>query len=390
MATKTSIFLEHLDRYVAGSRQQKRAILDHVCFVTQMHRKAATRKFSVLTRQRSAVVDRRGRRVYYTPDVTAALRTVWEAGNEVCGELLFPSIDEYVAILERDDMWPHGAETTSKLRQMKLATVKRRVGNFLRARECRRGITATRPSQLKVLVPTFSGPWHDQPPGYGQVDSVLHNDTAQGDAVYSVNYTDAATLLVVPRAQWNKGQQATHRSLKTIRQRLPFAMLGLHPDTGAEFLNWQLKRWTDEQGIDFTRSRAGKKNDNMYVEERNGHVIRRTVGYVPLTTPRVVPALNALYDVLTSYLLHFVAVRRQVTKEKVASKYRRVYEKEPKTPYQRILNHPAVSEESKARLRAKHATLNPLVLKREIDHRLDIVYALQNRYGTPKPTQIVR
>ena len=119
----------------------------------------------------------------------------------------------------------------------------------------------------------------------------------------------------------------------------------------------------------------------MYVEERNGHVIRKHIGYMRLDCVQAVDALNAVYDVLTPYLLHFVAVRRTLSKEKQQSKYRRTYEKTPKTPYQRILEHAMVSDEAKEKLRREHTKLNPLLLKREIEKRLQILYDVQKRYG---------
>lgn len=382
MTTKNTIFREHLDEFLAASKVVRGTILDHVCFVTGMHRKAASRKFHTLGRRSSSDRDRRGRPTIYGPDVTAALRLVWEAGNEVCGELLFPVVREYVTILQRDRMWPHRDDTTTQLLRMSLATLKRRVAAFLKARVPRSGISSTKPSHLKSVIPIFTGPWATEPPGSGQLDTVRHSDSATGDAVYTLNYTDAATLVVIPRAQWNKGQETTKRSLAAIRQRLPFPFVAGHPDSGSEFLNWLVKGWADKQGIHLTRSRPNHKNDNMYVEERNGHVVRKFVGYQPFTTPRVVPALNALYDVLTPYLLHFVAVRRQTEKVRVGAKYRRLYERTPKTPYQRILDHPKVAKTVKEILREQHATFNPLVLKREIDRLVDAVYATQQRYGT--------
>jgi len=97
-----------------------------------------------------------------------------------------------------------------------------------------------------------------------------------------------------------------------------------------------------------------------------------------------VAALNALYDVLVPYLIHFVAVRRMIQKERLNSKYRRKYEKTPKTPYQRILEHEAIKPEVKARLKEEHVKLNPLVLKREIDRRLKTLYDTQKRYGNQR------
>lgn len=384
MAMKNNIFKRYLEEYLQASRKRQGEILDHACDVTQMHRKAAVRKFARLQMKYDSWSDKRGRPPTYGPDVTFALRTVWEAGNEVCGELLHPVANEYINILIRDNMWIHLPDATTKLRQMSEGTMKRRVSLFLKARKRRNGVSSTKPSHLKRIVPTFTGPWADKPPGYGQIDTVMHSDSARGDAVYTVNYIDAATYLVIPHAQFNKGKRATQESMKAIQSMMPFPWVGAHPDTGSEFLNWFVKDWCDKENIELTRSRPGQKNDNMYVEERNGHVIRKTVGYITLNCPEAVIALNQLYDVLNPYLLHFVAVRRMTRKLKVSSTYIRKYEKTAKTPYQRILTHPKVKKVVKEKLRQQHATLNPLIMKREIERRLTKVYAIQQRYGKPK------
>jgi len=383
MATTNNIFQEHLAKYLKASKRAKGAILTHVCFVAGLHRKAAVRKFRRLQMRHAGAAERRGRPRTYTADVTAALKTVWDAGNEVCGELLHPVTNEYIDILERDQMWPHPPGVTTTLRAMSKATMRRRIAHFLKIRRRRKGISGTKPSHLKHLVPVFTGPWHDKPPGYEQVDTVRHSDSAFGDAVHTVNYTDAAVFLTIPHAQFNKGERATRESMQAIQKKMPFPWLGAHPDSGSEFLNYFVKDWCGEEHIELTRSRPNRKNDNMYVEERNGHVVRKFVGYLRLDCPEAVVALNELYDVLTLYLLHFVAVRRMIGKRKVKSKYQRQYEKTAKTPYQRILEHPAVDTAVKKRLRAEHATLNPLVLKREIDRRIKKVYDVQKRYGSP-------
>ncbi|MGH7928121.1 MAG: hypothetical protein ACREQV_10020 [Candidatus Binatia bacterium] len=381
MATKQDVFQEHLEEYLKVNRARKGEILTHVCFVTQLHRKSAIRKFKRLQVAGPAPPKRRGRTTRYGPAVTAALRTVWEAGSEGCGELLHPMINEYVDILKRDGMWEHAVAATQLLRQMSEATVKRRLRQFLKARKRRKGISATKPSHLKKLVPVFTGPWHDKPPGFGQIDSVRHSNSASGDAVCTINYIDAATFLVVPRAQFNLGQRATQASMAAIQQTLPFSWLGAHPDSGSEYLNHFVKDWCDEQTIELTRSRPNRKNDNMFVEERNGHVVRKYVGYMRLDCPEAADALNELYDVLYPYLLHFVAVRRQVKRVKVKSKYVRQYEKTAKTPYQRILDHSDVKQAVKDTLTQEHQRLNPLVLKREIDRLTKKVYDTQQRYG---------
>ena len=118
------------------------------------------------------------------------------------------------------------------------------------------------------------------PPGHKQIDTVAHcGDTLLGDFVYSLSAIDAAAYWTNTRAQWNKGQEATVVSMESIRYALPCKWLSAHPDTGSEFINWQVKGWCDTEGITMSRSEPGKSNDNMYVEERNGHVVRKYFGY---------------------------------------------------------------------------------------------------------------
>lgn len=374
MATKNDIFQEFLKEYLANNRGGKGKILDHVTAVTKMHRKAVIRKFAAKQMKDPCEQEGRGRKTYYTPDVTSALKTLWQAANEPCGELLHPMIFEYVTILRRDGMWldelrnPHSDATTIKLLAMSAETVRRRVSKFLKVRGKKRGISATRPSHLKAIIPIFKGPWRGLSPGHCQLDTVAHcGNTLLGDFIYSVNATESATYWLVLRAQWNKGQRATVESMKEMQRRLPIRWLGAHPDTGSEFINWVAKEWFDSENIDLTRSEPGKKNDNMYVEERNGHVVRKYLGYLRLDDPLLVPLVNEMYEVLADYLNHFQAVRRTIEKKRVGAKYVRKYEKIAKTPYQRMLEHSEVPVDTKQELRNKHEQLNPLLLKQQID-----------------------
>ena len=64
------------------------------------------------------------------------------------------------------------------------------------------------------------------------------------------------------------------------------------------------------------------------------------------------------------------------------------YEKVAKTPYQRVLENEYVSEEAKAKLRAEHALLNPLVMKKEIDRLRAILYDAQRKHGSQNNRRI--
>jgi len=83
MITKNNIFDRYLKEYLKATRERKGEILGSVCDVVQVHRKSAIRRFKVLQLKGDASPDLRGRKIYYTPDVTGALKTIWEAASEV-------------------------------------------------------------------------------------------------------------------------------------------------------------------------------------------------------------------------------------------------------------------------------------------------------------------
>lgn len=378
MATRQEIFAQYKKEYWNASKKRRGAILDAIREVTGMHRKSAIRKLRALHMRGGDRPEQRGRPTTYTHDVLAALTYVWDAAGEPCGEILHPMIAEYVEIFRRDQMWVYGTGVTEKLLAMSERTMKRRVGAFFRVRRKRGGMTGTSPSLLKHIIPIFKGPWKDIPPGHGQLDTVAHcGASLAGDFLWTVNYTDTATYWTALHAQWNKGQMATVASMEAIVARVPFSVRGMHPDSGGEFINWVAKRWCDAHGIALSRSEPNKKNDNMYVEERNGHVVRKYLGYARLDCPEVVTVANDLYHVLGQYLNHFRAVRRMASKVRVGAKYVRTYEPHAQTPYQRVLAHVGVPDAVKARLRTKHATLNPLLLKQRIDTLRTKIFAMQ-------------
>ncbi len=387
MEAKQEVFDRYKNEYykariTEGGRKDLTKIIDTVESVTGMGRKSIIRAFNRIQTKDPCTLEKRGRPLYYTPDVTAALKEIWEAGSEVCGELLHPMTTEYVNVLKRDKMWKQSDEATGKLLAMSEGTMKNRIGHFLKARGKGRGMSSTTASLIKNIIPIFHGDWSKKLPGTGQIDTVIHcSDTLKGDYVFTLNYTDIPTLWCILRAQWNKGQVATQESLAHIKSILPWKMIEVHPDTGSEFINWHLKGWCDINGIAMSRSRPNHKNDNANVEERNGHIVRKYIGYTRLDCKEAVDALNSVYEVLNPYLNHFVASKRIIEKYEINGKWKKKYEKIAKTPYQRVLENEHISNDVKEKLRQEHEKLNPLVMKKEIDRRKKILYDVQKKYG---------
>src|SRR3989344_8694034 len=378
MATKKEVLREHLPRYLKASRKEKKDILDHLVPILGIHRKAVIR---ALKREQNADPWRSrgkaGRRAVYTPDVTAALKEVWKISGELCAERLHPVLSEYMRILERDKMWRWGDETTWKLRAMSQSTMKRRIDGFVRAK-LGGGRSTTKPSDLKEVIPIRRGPWENPEPGYGEIDTVVHcGTTLSGDMAYTVNFVDIATFWSESAAQINKGQTRTKESIEEIKDRLPFPLLGLDPDTGSEFINWVLKGWCDAEGIELIPSPANHKNDNAHIEQRNFTNVRKLLGYSRIDTEEAVALMNELYaGPWRLYVNFFQPVMQCQEKKRIGSRYVRRYDV-PKTPYQRVMADKRIDIGVKEKLTQQYVSLNPKTLRREIDILVKKIFEAQ-------------
>ncbi|BAL81663.1 hypothetical protein [Caldisericum exile] len=95
-------------------------------------------------------------------------------------------------------------------------------------------------------------------------------------------------------------------------------------------------------------------------------MVRRAVGYIRYDTDEELKIMNELYNTLRLYTNFFLPSMKLKEKTRIGSKVSKKYDK-PKTPYQRILECELVSEEIKKNLRRMYETLNPLLLKRDLD-----------------------
>ncbi len=359
------VFERYKQEYWRGSKKERSGVLDKVCETTGLHRKSAVRKFKRIFSTKKFEVNHRGRPVKYGADVSAALFDAWEVGARCCAENLQPQIAIYITALKDLSDWKHTEAATKLLLKVSLGEMKRRIKGLVK-KHGTKGKAATTASTIKKKVRVYAGPWRNREPGHRQFDTVVHcGDLLKGDMVYTVNGVDPAILWSNRRAQWNKGERATLESVEYVERQMPSDTKSRHSDSGSEFLNYYFLDETEKSHIDQTRSRAGRKNDNAFIEERNGHIVRKWIGYERFDTEAHVAALNAVYEKLDLYLNHFQAVRRCVKRERVGSKYVRVYDT-PQTPYARVLAHKKISKQQKENLRTQHAALNPVTLLKAI------------------------
>jgi hypothetical protein len=155
------------------------------------------------------------------------------------------------------------------------------------------------------------------------------------------------------------------QALERARQLLPFPLLGVDTDNGSEFLNELLFAYCEREQITFTRGRTANKNDQCYVEQKNGSVVRHLVGYDRFEGEQAYRQLAELYRAVRLYVNFFQPSLKLLDKERDGGRVRRRYGP-AQTPFQRLLAAAVLTTELPERLTALYQALDPVRLLRQI------------------------
>lgn len=231
-----------------------------------------------------------------------------------------------------------------------------------------RGLSTTKPGTLlKAQIPirTYAD-WNEKQPGFVEVDLVAHcGDTTAGEFLYSLTLTDIFTGWTECTVLLNRGQVAVCAAIEAVRARLPFALLGLDCDNGSEFLNAHLLRYCTKHQITFTRCRPYHKNDQCFVEQKNGALVRRWTGYSRFEGEEAAQAMASLYGGLRLHVNFFQPSLKLVSKERVEARVRKHYDT-AQTPHQRLRAWAQTADAVKERLQQEFERLNPVDLVRQL------------------------
>jgi hypothetical protein len=361
-------------RYAKANKKERSKILDEFVATTGYHRKYA---IAVLRGKRQRVREpiRRPRRAYYTAEYAHTILVLADLFDHICSKRLRAAMDQ-----ELDQLYTRGFLRISKACYERLQRISPATMDRLRARYGRRQGTArgmTKPGTLlKSQIPVRTwAQWDEGRPGFCEIDLVDHSGgNTRGDHAWTLTFTDVKTGWTECVAVRNKAQKYVFAAIQRVRERLPFPLLGLDSDNGSEFINDELFRYCCREQITFTRGRAGRKNDNAYVEQKNWSVVRRTVGYRRYDSFRHLLLLNRLYSVLRFYVNFFLPVMKLVKKERLGSRVKKTYD-QPQTPCARVLAHPDVSAEDKDTLRTAYQALDVVLLRQQLDDLLDQLWS---------------
>lgn len=366
--TRQDVLAKMRYSYAQAGPQYKAKLLDQVVELLGYHRKAAIRALRARAPVRKmsapAVI---GRPKEYRAEVLLpVLKPIWFGAFQPCGVRLHALLPEWLPAYEEEHR-----KLDPDLRQALLSASPRTLDRLLqrlRGAAGRRG--GTRPGSLLRQSIPIRGAWTEEGPGWMEVDTVALCGGALDDLhLWMFAGVDIRTDWTEQRAVENRSAHRVLVQIQDVEESLPFPLLGIDSDNGGEFINHHLLRYTQARPVPlcFTRARAYQSNDNAHVEQRNYTHVRQHFGYERYDNPAVVPLINALCKGALGRLLnHFLPTQKLRGKRREGTRIIREYG-EPQTPYARVLAAKEVSAQSKARLRALHASLNPLALTRQIE-----------------------
>ena len=367
MATRQELIAAVGSRYRASSRSERRQILAEFVAVTGYHRKHAIR---VLAREPAPGPGPQARSCHrlYDEAVRQALIVLWEASDRICGKRLKAALPLLIGAMEQHGHLALDPTVKQQLLSISAATIDRLLSATREqasgGRKRRSGVGSA--IRRSVPIRTFAD-WKDPPPGYFEADMVEHcGGTKQdGNFVHSLVLTDIATGWTECVALLVREQTLIVQGFAKVRSDLPFAMRGLDTDNDSAFMNETVLGYCQAQGLELTRSRAYKKNDQAWVEQKNGAIVRRLVGYGRLSGLPATRALAQLYAVSRLYINFFQPSFKLKSKTREGARVTKRYHA-PMTPCERLLSLPSVDEAIKAQLRSQLAQLDPVRLLHDI------------------------
>src|SRR5438105_585660 len=204
-------------------------------------------------------------------------------------------------------------------------------------KQSQHGLSTTRAGTLlkqQIPIRTFEE-WKETRPGFLEAALVAHcGADIEGCYLYTLTLTDVATGWTECLPLLYRSQEAVLAALQRARTLFPFPILGIDTDNGGEFINEVLIAYCEQAYISFTRGRPYVKNDQCFVEQKNGTIVRQVVGYDRLVGEEASRQLTELYRALRLYVNCFQPLMKLQAKLREGKKVRYVYDpaKTPREP----------------------------------------------------------
>lgn len=156
-----------------------------------------------------------------------------------------------------------------------------------------------------------------------------------GTFLWTLSLTDIASGWTECVALPARNAELIIRTVDKVQKSLPFPLLGLDVDNGAEFINEALFEYCSARCIALTRSRPYRKNDQAWTEQKNGSVVRKLAGYGRLDGEPAAKTMNQMYMANRLFINFFQPSFKLLDTQHIGGKTVRRHDA-PRTPYIRL------------------------------------------------------
>ena len=372
-------------RYQLLSYQEKGALVDELVELSGYHRKSVLRLLRQQPADHGGPPARAGAdhesaaalgRRRYGPEVVQLLETLWEASDHLCGKRLAAVLPTLVEALERHGHLEIEPVLKRLLLQVSPATIDRLLAP---ARSVQGGQHRRRRSRIvsrvrrRTTVRTFNG-WKGVEPGWFEMDLVAHcGGRMEGPFLWTLVLTDVASGWSECVPLPSRDGLLVRSALQELRKLIPMPLRGIDVDNDTAFMNEELERWCGEARVpvELTRSRAYKSNDQAWVEQKNGMLVRRVVGHRRLEGAQQLERLCQLYAALRLFTNIYQPSAKRIPFEegdiREGRRPRRRHD-EPRTPADRLLSWSGMERRGRQRIEELQQQCDPVALLETIRH----------------------
>ena len=348
------------DRYRRSSKKDKGRILDEFIAVTGHHRKHGIRLLKQSGDAGEKLSMTKGQRIY-DEAVREAVIVVWEATDRICGKRLKAAIPHMVESMERHGHLDLDPGVRDRLLFASAATLDRLLKPIRPTAGSRRRRRRGRSMGKRVPVRTYND-WNGPPPGFLEIDLVAHcGGSVSGSFIHSLVATDICTGWTEAVPLLAREQSLVVAGLEAIATQLPFPIRGIDSDNDGAFINETLITYCADRGIEFTRSRPYRSNDQAWIEQKNGAVVRRFVGHDRYSGRVAGQTMARLHAAVRLYVNFFQPSFKLIEKIRDGATTIKRYSK-PATPCDRLIRHDTTGDELKAALHKYQSGLDPVLL----------------------------
>jgi len=177
-------------------------------------------------------------------------------------------LPDIVSAMERHGHMDLDAEVKMRLLSASASTIDRMLALVRRQARPRKKQRKSSKVNKKIPIRTFAD-WNDLDPGYLEIDFVVHcGGSMTGTFIHTLAVTDICSGWTDCIPLLARGQSLVVEGLDALFEQIPFPIRGIDSDNDSAFINDTLLEFCKARQIEFTRSRAYRKNYQAWIEQK--------------------------------------------------------------------------------------------------------------------------